>query len=56
MKELHNQWVRVTGRVEFLQHARQHGFYTALVITPTEREPLDKLIEVVPPDPNPYVY
>ena len=56
MKELNDNWVRVTGRVRFIQSGNGTAFHPAVVITPSEREPLSKLIEVVPPDANPYVY
>jgi uncharacterized membrane protein YraQ (UPF0718 family) len=53
--KLRDQWVRVTGRVQFYQ-TPNGAFHTAVIVTPTEREPLDKVIEPVPPDPNPFVY
>jgi uncharacterized membrane protein YraQ (UPF0718 family) len=55
VKDLRDKWVRVTARVQFFQ-APSGAYHTALIVTPTEREPLAKLIEVVPPDPNPFIY
>jgi uncharacterized membrane protein YraQ (UPF0718 family) len=50
------QWVAVTGQVQFFPPTGPgQAYHTALIVTPTEREPLDKLIEVVPPDANPFV-
>ncbi len=52
---LRGQWVRVTGQVHFFP--RNNGEYkTAIILYPTSDQPLDKLIEVVPPDPNPFLY
>jgi uncharacterized membrane protein YcgQ (UPF0703/DUF1980 family) len=56
VNELRDKWVRVTGRVQFYQPPGSAAFYPALVVTPTEREPLNKLVEVVPPDANPFIY
>jgi uncharacterized membrane protein YraQ (UPF0718 family) len=56
ISQYRGKWVRVTGRVQFIQEYPNGPFHTALIVTPTEREGLDKLIEVVPPDPNPFVY
>ncbi len=56
LQKLRDPWVRVTGRIRFYNPPGTTAWYAALVVTPTEREPLEKLIEVVPPDPNPFVY
>jgi uncharacterized membrane protein YraQ (UPF0718 family) len=56
VNQLRDQWVQVTGRVRFFNPPGTSAWYTALVVTPTEREPLEKLIEVVPPDSNPFIY
>lgn len=53
--QLTNKWVRVTGRVQFFANPSGQGYATALVLQPTEREPLSKLVEVVPAPANPYV-
>ena len=53
-KELRKKWVRVTGRVQFLNRKGQGGFLPALIVYPTAEEPLSKLIEEIPPDPDPY--
>ena len=53
--KLRNQWVQVTGRVQFVQRKDRPGEYaTALILSPTEERPLGELVKIVPPDPNPY--
>jgi uncharacterized repeat protein (TIGR03943 family) len=54
-RKLKNKWVEVTGRVQFLSLKNGNGFLPALVVSPTEHEPLDKLIVEVPQPANPYV-
>ncbi len=50
------KWVRVTGQVQFLElPPGSKTFHPAMRIMPTEREPLSKLIEEVPPPANIYV-
>jgi uncharacterized membrane protein YcgQ (UPF0703/DUF1980 family) len=53
-KDLRKKWVRVTGRVQFISRKGQGGFLPALILYPTPEEPLSKLVEEIPPDPNPY--
>lgn len=53
--QLSNQWVRVTGRVHFFPNRTGQGYLTALILTPSEAEPLTKLVEVVPPPTNIFV-
>lgn len=53
--QLANKWVRVTGRVQFYPNATGQGFITALILMPTEAEPLTKLVELVPAPANPFV-
>ena len=53
--KLRNQWVQVTGRVQFVKSARNPNEYvTALILSPTEKRPLSELVKVVQPDANPY--
>ncbi len=51
---LQNQWVQVTGRVQYLQRP-DGGYVTALILTPDETWPLDKLVEEVPPPHDLYL-
>jgi uncharacterized membrane protein YcgQ (UPF0703/DUF1980 family) len=53
-KQLRKKWVRVTGRVQFINRKGTDTFMPALVVHPTEKEPLDTLVQEIPPDPNPY--
>src|SRR5262249_27502845 len=44
-----DKWVRVTGQVHFVEIPPRSGsFHSAIVLQPTDREPLAKLIEEVP--------
>jgi hypothetical protein len=52
---LRGQWVQVTGRVHFFNRPGTNEYFTALVLYPTEAQPLDELIKVIPPDPNPFL-
>jgi uncharacterized membrane protein YcgQ (UPF0703/DUF1980 family) len=52
--QLEGKWVRVIGQMRFFE-AGKGNFRTALLLTPTDREPLSKLVEVVDPPANPYV-
>jgi hypothetical protein len=52
---LRNQWVRVTGRAHFVQHPDRGGFLPALILYPTEKQPLDELMKVIPPPPDPFL-
>ena len=54
VEELKNQWLKVTGQIAFLNRPGTNEFMTAVLVTPTEHEPVDQLVKVVPPDPNPY--
>ena len=52
------QWVRVIGQVHFVPvqaPGKREQWLSAVILTPSEREPLSKLVEVVPPPPNPFV-
>lgn len=55
-KQLRKKWVQVIGRVQFINRKGTDTFMPALVVHPTVKEPLDKLVEEIPPDPNPYAY
>lgn len=51
------KWVRVTGTVKFLQRDGTGPFTTALIVTPTAEQPIDKVIEPMKEPPaNPFVY
>jgi hypothetical protein len=52
--QLEGKWVRVIGQMRFLE-TKSGTFATALLLTPSEREPLSKLVEVVDPPANPYI-
>jgi hypothetical protein len=47
------KWVSVTGRVHF-QPQPNGEYLTAIYLYPSESVPLSNLVEIVPPDPNPY--
>jgi hypothetical protein len=49
----HNQWVQVTGRIHF--EDRGGRYLTEIILYPSKDEPLQELVKVVPPDPNPFV-
>ena len=58
VNQLAKKWVRVTGQVQFLMAKGPQGreqWRSAVVLTPSERHPLSKLIEVVDPPANPFV-
>jgi hypothetical protein len=48
-----NQWVRVTARLQFRQYPG--GWMAELVVTPTARRPVGKLIEHIDTPKNPYI-
>jgi hypothetical protein len=50
------QWVQVTGRVHFFNRPGTNEYFTALVLYPTEEQPLDELMKVVPPPPDHYLW
>ncbi len=54
-KTYRNQWVEVTGRVQFLNQRGTGNFVTALVITPTAEKPLPELVKMTNQPANPYV-
>ena len=55
LQKLRNQWVQVTGKVQFLKKVGKEEYVSSLILTPAEGKNLDSLIEIVPPDANPYV-
>ncbi len=55
LQKLRNQWVQVTGKVQFLKKIGKEEHVSSLILTPAEGKTLDSLIEIVPPDANPYV-
>ncbi len=52
---LRGQWVQVTGRVHFFQVPSTREYKTAVILYPTAEQPMDELMKVVPPDPNPFL-
>ena len=55
LQKLRNQWVQVTGKVQFLKKLGKDEYVSSLILTPAEGKTLESLIEIVPPDANPYV-
>ena len=55
LQKLRNQWVQVTGKVQFLKKIGKEEHVSSLILTPAEGKTLDSVIEIVPPDANPYV-
>ena len=55
LQKLRNQWVQVTGKVQFLKKLGKEEYVSSLILTPAEGKNLDSLIEIVPQDANPYV-
>jgi uncharacterized membrane protein YraQ (UPF0718 family) len=54
-KKLLDKWVEVTGRVHFLTRPGTNYFLPALILSPTESTPLNKMVEVVAPPANPFL-
>jgi len=58
VNQLTRKWVKVTGQVQF--HQAKGGpqgreqWRSAVVLTPSERQPLSQLVEVVNPPENPF--
>ncbi len=50
-----NKWVQVTGRIHFFQKPGGNEFVTALILYPTEDEPITKLVKIIPPPSTPWV-
>jgi uncharacterized membrane protein YcgQ (UPF0703/DUF1980 family) len=56
LNKLRNQWVQVTGQVQFLQRRDNGTYVPALILDPTPEQPLlDKLIKVLPRIDNPFL-
>ncbi len=55
LQKLRNQWVEVTGKVQFLKKLGKEEYVSSLILHPEEGKTLDSIIKVVPPDANPYV-
>jgi uncharacterized membrane protein YcgQ (UPF0703/DUF1980 family) len=53
-KQLKNKWVEVTGRIQFLGRKDKNAFIPALIVYPTEKEPLASLIVEIAMPANPY--
>jgi hypothetical protein len=52
-EDLLGKWVLVTGQVQFRK--RKDEMITVIFVQPSKDQPLDRLIEAVAPDNNPYV-
>jgi len=52
---LRDKWVKVIGRIRFMRN-KQGQFLPAVIILPSPREPLDKLLEVIPQPANPHLF
>jgi hypothetical protein len=52
---LRGKWVQVTGRVHFFNRPGTNEYKTAVILYPTPEQPMDDLIKIVPPDPNPFL-
>ena len=48
-----HRWVAVTGRLFFVRVNDE--FHSLVLLWPDENTPPSKLVEIIPPDPNPYV-
>jgi uncharacterized membrane protein YraQ (UPF0718 family) len=55
VQKLNGHWVQVTGRVHFLTRPGTNFYLPALILSPTERTPLNKMVELVPPPANPFL-
>jgi uncharacterized membrane protein YcgQ (UPF0703/DUF1980 family) len=55
VSRLTNQWVSVKGRVRFLTRPGSSEYVPAVILYPTEKAPLDTLVEVVPAPADPYI-
>jgi hypothetical protein len=53
--EYKDEWVEVTGQIQFRQIRGREDYVTVIVVRPTKDRPLSKLIERVPPESNPYL-
>ncbi len=49
------KWVEVTGRIHFIQKPGSNEFVTALILYPTNDEPLRQLVKIIPPPPSPWL-
>jgi uncharacterized membrane protein YraQ (UPF0718 family) len=57
VSEVADKWVKVTGRIHFLESAPGKGTYTpALIVKPTREEKLSDLVKVIPQPGNPFIY
>jgi hypothetical protein len=52
---LNGKWTQIIGRVQFMYRPDTNEYRTAVVVYPTDKQPLTDLIKEMPPDPNPYV-
>jgi hypothetical protein len=50
-----HHWVRVTGRLFFTYNRGTNEFRPRVLLCPDENTPPSKLVEFIPPDPNPWV-
>jgi hypothetical protein len=52
---LNRKWVQATGRVQFLYLPDKGEYRTAVIVIPTEKEPLSDLLKEVPPPGNQFI-
>jgi hypothetical protein len=50
-----DKWVRVTGRVDFRPDGKG-GFVPFILLAPTEKDPWDKVVQVIAQPSDPYIY
>ena len=55
LSKLRNQWVQVTGQVQFLQRRDNGSYVPALILHPTPEQPLGQLVKVLPRIDDPYL-
>ncbi len=55
LSKLRNQWVQVTGKVQFLKRRDNEAYVPALILDPTSEQPLEKMIKVLPRVDNPFL-
>jgi hypothetical protein len=53
--QLFHKWVEVTGRVHFFNRSGTNEYIPALILYPSEQEPLSELVKVIPPPANPFL-
>ncbi len=54
-KDYRNQWVRVTGRIQFVNRQGTNQYFPALFVTPTPSKKLSDLVAIIPQPANPWL-